>query len=97
MDIFKPDKILFAISAIVGLIGTLIIIYADSRIIKTKADSLVDKVSPFFLKDVEISASTIYKEKFFDPHNKKMKNIKFIGIVLIVIAPLITLVGIFCF
>ena len=60
--------------SVIGLVGTLFILYADSKIIKTKPTSLVDKISPLLLKDAQIDSSTVYNERFFKYFFKKYNN-----------------------
>ena len=89
-SLITSSKILNSIAVFFGLIGTLLIIYADKHKVRTIPQTPGDIIPSFLNKNVVLDPIIMAKRKYFDPHNLKMRRIKIFGISLIVIASLIT-------
>jgi hypothetical protein len=81
----KIDKILLIISPIIGLIGTLMIRYSEKNKIKTDPKVTLYKYAAELTKNVPID-SIMRHDKLYYPHNRKMKILLIIGIVLLFIS-----------
>jgi len=90
----SPSDILYSLSALFALIGTILIMYAENKKIKTITETPADTIGPMIIKDYKIDPRLIAKRKFYDPHNRKMKKIKIIGIIILILVPIMTIAAI---
>jgi len=70
---------------LLDIVGVLLIMYSDSKKIHLKADSLADKIGPLINKNNVISPITIFNERYGHRHNRIMRIIKTVGIVMVVV------------
>lgn len=61
---FTVSFILFSLAAISALIGTLLIMRADKKTIKTVTETPGDNLGPLLIKDYRIDPRVIAKRKF---------------------------------
>ncbi|WP_337941448.1 hypothetical protein [Parabacteroides sp.] len=86
--------ILSILATVSGVIGTCFTIFSEKKRIR------VDKTAPFckpasLLSSEADPTPAIRREKLYDPHNKKMNIVLWIGIVLIIISAIIGIILIF--
>ena len=90
MDVL--NKVFLISSPIAILIGTLLIMYSEKKKIKTDPHYAINKFASKLTNEVPTD-SIIAHEKFYFPHNRKMKFLLILGITLLIIGTCLAVVA----
>jgi len=88
------DKLILSLIPVLSVGGTFLIMYADKKMIKTDPLIGLHRVASELTSDVPID-KILRNDKYYLPHNRRMKFLNRLGIVMIILGLIFTIYKIY--